>query len=115
MKQSFVRESVFAAAGLLIWAADFLFIYVFAALACARGFAGSTAAGFGVVQLASALSTLIAFVAAAAVVVAAHRCTKAADSSTVFRLRVAFATGALGLIAIAITGMPGVLVRATCA
>lgn len=54
---SFAPRLLLASAGLLIWGAHFLFIYIFAALACARSFADWRVAGIGIVPLAILVST----------------------------------------------------------
>ena len=41
MPSGFMGKSLYALAGLLIWAFHFGAIYAFQALACARGFAGA--------------------------------------------------------------------------
>jgi len=116
MERSFARTALFITAGLLVWAADFLFIYVFAALACARGFDGASVLGIGVVPFASAVASAVALSLTAALVVAARRGSgRRGDGARAFTVRAALAVSALALIAIALTGMPGALVRGTCA
>lgn len=56
----FAPRVLLACAGLLVWGAHFLFVYVFAALACARAFADMRLIGVGVVPLAIAASTAAA-------------------------------------------------------
>jgi len=121
MEPRFRRTTLTVTAGLLIWAADFLFIYVFAALACARGFAHTTLLGFAIVPLVSTIATAVAAVASIALIVAgAHRAAAATshvpDDATAapFLGRLATIVAMLGLIAIALTGLPGLLVRGTC-
>src|SRR3546814_15575902 len=60
-----------ALAGLLIWAAHFLLIYGFAALACARGFADVRLLGAGVVPLIVGAATAVAILAVAAMLLLA--------------------------------------------
>src|SRR3546814_2141641 len=60
-----------ALAGRLIWAAHFLLIYGFAALACARGFADVRLLGAGVVPLIVGAATAVAILAAAAMLLLA--------------------------------------------
>ena len=115
MEQSFARTALFLAAGLLVWAADFLFIYVFAALACARGFDGTYVLGVGVVPFASAAATAVALALSAMLVVVARRGHgRRKGDARAFTMQAALAACALALIAIALTGMPGALVRGTC-
>jgi hypothetical protein len=70
---------------LLIWAADLLLVYVFAAVACARGFADVQVSGVGIVLFAQFVSFLAA------------------------------ALAALGMIGIVWTALPPVLLAADCA
>ncbi len=121
MELRFSRTALSVAAGLLIWAADFLFIYVFAALACARGFSQTTLLGLGIVPLASTVATLLAGAASVAVIAAGSRRAAAArayagDQATalVFLGRLATIVAMLALIAVAFVGLPGVLVRGVC-
>ena len=53
----------FLFAGFIIWAARFLAIYVFTALACAKGFAGASLADIGIVPAFIGAATLIALAA----------------------------------------------------
>ncbi|HET7203380.1 MAG TPA: hypothetical protein VFI92_08430 [Steroidobacteraceae bacterium] len=59
--------------GLLVWAAYFLAVYVFAALACERGFADVRIAGVRVVPFAAACGLLVTLTITVAVAVVAHR------------------------------------------
>ena len=60
-ERGFAPRLLLASAGLLVWGAHFLFIYIFAALACARAFADLRLIGIGAVPLAILTSTLVAF------------------------------------------------------
>ena len=73
MPSGFLAKSLFALAGLLIWALHFGAIYAFQALACARGFAGREVAGTGIVTAFIIAATVLALLAAAAVMVAGWR------------------------------------------
>ncbi len=83
--RSFTRTAFVVWSGLLIWAADFLLVYVFAAVACARGFADVQVSGVGIVLFAQFVSFLAA------------------------------ALAALGMIGIVWTALPPVLLAADCA
>ncbi|WP_119459219.1 hypothetical protein [Rhodospirillaceae bacterium SYSU D60014] len=61
--QGFSARLVEMFAGPLIWAAHFLFIYIFQALACARGFADIDLFGVGIVPLTVGVATVAAAVA----------------------------------------------------
>lgn len=60
VERSFALRLLLASASLLVWGAHFLFIYIFAALACARAFADLRLIGVGVVPLAILTSTIAA-------------------------------------------------------
>lgn len=72
-ERSFAPRVLLASAGLLVWGAHFLFIYVFAALACARAFADLRLIGIGVVPLAILASTVAALLLLAGLAVRAWR------------------------------------------
>ena len=116
LKQRFPRTALYTTAGLLVWAADFLFIYAFAAIACARGFAGASVLGIGIVPLASIVATLAAAAVSIAILVAGKRELRpaAADAGNGgFLAGLAAIAALLALIAIVFTGLPGLLLR-TC-
>jgi hypothetical protein len=69
--RAFVAALVAMLAGLLIWAAHFLLVYGFTALACARRFAAAELFGIGVVPLAVGIVTVVAALATAAVLLLA--------------------------------------------
>lgn len=100
MEKRFVRSALFATGGLLIWAADFLFVYAFAALACARGF------GHAAPWVSSATAVLAA-AGCVAVLVAGLR-------GSGFIARLAASVAGLALVAIAFTALPGVLLPRAC-
>ena len=66
-EQVFVRPLLFLVGGLVVWAAHFGVVYAVNALACARGFAGASVAGWPAVPGAIALATLIAVLALGAI------------------------------------------------
>jgi hypothetical protein len=112
----FPRTALFIAAGLLIWAADFLFIYIFAAVACARGYADATVLGLGIVPLASGLATLIAGAASLAIITRGRGEIGPANEESAnggFLAGLAGIAALFALIAIIFTGVPGLLLR-TC-
>ncbi len=100
MRESFSRSAFFACAGLLIWAADFLFVYVFTALACERGF-GHT------VPWASAAAGVVSAAGAVAVILAGVR-------GNTFIGRLAASVAALALVAIGFIALPGLLLPRAC-
>jgi hypothetical protein len=117
--RAFVRTTSFVSAGLLIWAVDFLFIYVFAALACARGYADVTFLGVGIVPFTSTAATVIA--AGATITVMRAGASKSSDRAVpengdtpTFLARLALIVAMIALIAVAFTGLPGLLVSRLC-
>jgi hypothetical protein len=112
----FVRKSLFMIGGLLIWAAQFTMIYVFNALACARGFAGRQMLGIGVVPFVVGAVSLLALAAALAVLLAALWRRGPARTSPEERPVDAFlryttiAIAALSLVAIAWNAVPALIV-----
>lgn len=89
--------------GLLVWAAHFLFVYVFAALACARGFASASLFGFGIVP-----ATIVGSTAIAVLAVALHAALRLREESHASRLPFMNDLGvwvdALGILAMLMTG-----------
>lgn len=59
----FTLTTLFMCGGLLIWAADFLLVYVIAAIACAKGYAVDTIAGVPFVAFVATVITLIGIAA----------------------------------------------------
>jgi hypothetical protein len=98
--------------GLLIWAADFLFIYAFAALACARRFADERIAGFGVVQVATLASSVAALTATAWLMRNARRELRERPAAR-FHAFLAAALSGLAVLAIVWTALPP-LMSGTC-
>lgn len=99
---------------LLAWLADFVFVYVFAAVACARGLAAMRFMGIGIVPLATLLSTLAAAVVTLVLMrIAARRIHRpSTDEHSRFIAFVAFATSVLGLIAAVWLALPALLIAA---
>ncbi|MDQ3774676.1 MAG: hypothetical protein M3461_10060 [Pseudomonadota bacterium] len=114
MAQRFAPTLFFISAGLLIWGADFLFIYVFAALACARGFDDAILFGIGVVPLAVGVATAIASAMTGAVLISAVRGAEQGPSTSRFLQRLTLGLAVLALVAIAWNGLPALLVHRTC-
>jgi hypothetical protein len=102
--------------GLLIWAADFLSIYVFAALACARGFAHVEVLGLPIVPFATVLATSAALAANAFVLARAWRQARHSHSgaSAQFIPVLTAALAALGILATAWSALPSLLLRTGC-
>ncbi|MFO7277145.1 MAG: hypothetical protein DIU56_008950 [Pseudomonadota bacterium] len=110
MTRPFTRTTIFMLAGLLIWAANLVFTYVFAALACARGFAGMRVLGAGIVPFAILAATLVSMVAVGVVLWAGWRGYGSArrhrgDETDRFIHYVAVAAAAFSLVAIVWNGL----------
>jgi hypothetical protein len=103
------------AGGLLAWMADFVLVYVFAALACARGFADATLVGLPIVPLVTVLASLTAGTITILIGRRGYRMRHAAevDEHTRFIGFVALAGGSLALVALLLLVMP-VLVTSAC-
>lgn len=59
----FTLTTLFICGGLLIWAADFVLVYVVAAIACAKGHATDTIAGIPFVAFVATVITIVAIAA----------------------------------------------------
>jgi hypothetical protein len=115
MPDSFARTAFTLTGALLAWAADFAFAYAFAAIACARGYAGNTVAGIGIVPLASIAASLAAAGVTFWLLRSAAREKAANHGDRLFTSATGLAIGAVAMIAIALTALPAVLVRGVCA
>jgi hypothetical protein len=73
MERRFAPTTAFLMGGLLIWIFNFGFVYVFAALACARGFAHVHVMGLNIVPVVTTLATLLSAAATILLVIAARR------------------------------------------
>jgi hypothetical protein len=113
--QSFIRTTLFVTGGLLIWAADFIFTYVVAAVACARGFTGWSVLGMNAVRVTIVLATVIAATLTGGLAWTARRMHRRAldarqnGSSEVFLAFMALAVSGLALIAILWNGFASFL------
>jgi hypothetical protein len=103
-------------AGLWIWAAQFTVVYAFTALACARGLADWTLAGFNAVRLVILVTTLIALALDILVLIGALRVRRSASSqadSTSGDAMINYITltvAAFSIVAILYTGLPALMV-----
>lgn len=116
MPSGFLSKSLFALAGLLIWSLHFGAIYVFQALACARGFAGREIAGIGIVTVFIAAVTLLALLSSAAVLVAGWRTaagTAELSDHDEFLRRLAMLIAGLAIVAIVWEALP-ILMMPAC-
>lgn len=116
-ERRFTSKTLFLFAGLLIWAAHFMFVYSVNAVACARGLEDITILDAALVPLTVALATLAALGAAGYVLVAAlawkgplagepHD-----DAASAFLRQVTIALTLLSIIAIVLSALPSFIVR----
>ena len=117
MDRKFAPTTFLIWSGLLIWAADFLLIYVIQAIVCAKGYAHMAVFGLQAIPATTLLCTLAATFAVIAVALRCMRRIRAAppDERIHFTLFVAAAISGLALTAIAWTALPGLLLRTGCA
>lgn len=112
----FAPTALFVCGGLLIWAADFLFVYVAAAIVCSR-YAQLTLAGMPLVMVITLGSTVLACAATLALMWFAARRARGdgeAGASVRFIYFLASAIGALALVAIVFNALPGLLLATDC-
>ena len=110
MQRRFTPTAFTLMGGLLIWITNFVFVYSFAAVACARGFAHLETLGIRIVPLVTTSATCLSFAATVALLVMARRRGRArSDASTQFIEFVAMATGGLALVALVFLALPPLL------
>jgi hypothetical protein len=114
--QRFVPTALFVGSGLLVWAAAFVFTYIFVALACERGFAQTRIAGLAIVPFVSGVANALAGVATVVIAVRAlHRLRERDAASTEYFIDfVAFALSLLASLAVTWTALPPLLLRTGC-
>jgi hypothetical protein len=113
----FASTTLFIWSSLLIWMADFLFVYVFAALACARRFAHAELFGIGIVPFVTSTSTVLAGLATTVVIWLSVRRLgeeRAVDPNTRFIRRVTLGVSVLVLVALALLALPPLLTEVRC-
>jgi uncharacterized membrane protein len=100
--------------GLLIWMANFMFVYVFAALACARGFATMHFFGIGIVPLITTLASIAASVATGLLCRSSirKRAGQGEDEHGAFIRFVTYATCLLAFVALVWIALPSLVVDA---
>jgi hypothetical protein len=115
MDRQFTRTTFLIVSGLTIWLADFMLIYVGAAVLCARG--GGSMRILGAPAIAS-LALGVSVLAAAATLIVARRAWRQARMATDDREQFTFfqtaALSGLALIAIAWTAAPALLLPPGC-
>jgi hypothetical protein len=112
----FAAAAAWIWAGLLVWATYFLALYVFAALACERGFARLQVADIGLVPFAAACGLLVALLVTAVLAAVARRHLRSARPRvTPFADFLAWALALLGALATVWTALPPLLLQTGCA
>ena len=110
----FAKTTLVITGGLLIWLTTFVCVYVFAALACARGFAHLQVAGVRIVPLVTVIATLLAAGATVSLLLVCPRYTRGGSNEHAGFLRfVALASSAIALVGFVWLALPAVLVS-TC-
>lgn len=113
----FTPTALFICGGMLIWATDFIALYVIAAVACAKGFASLTLAGMPFMVFVGTLLTLAAW---AGTIVLLRLGSKRLDengrldASQRFIYFLVAAIGMLALIAILYNALPAWLLATEC-
>lgn len=110
----FIRRSLFAVAGLLVWAFHFTTVYVLNALACARNFDQERLLGFGLVPLLVGLATVLAVGAVILILALALRRSAVMrdddDPAAGFLRHLTVSVCLLSIVAICWTGFPALFV-----
>lgn len=115
-REGFFAKTMLMMGSLVVWGVHFLGVYIFNALACARGFATMQVLGFGIVPLtvtaftvvALALIGLIMFVAWRRLGPAAGR--HVTEPAGDFMRYITLTLGGLSLLAIVWDGLPALIV-----
>jgi hypothetical protein len=116
-RAGFVAKLLFLLGGLLVWAAQFLFVYGFTGLACARGFDAGTLLGSAIVPTVVLATTFVALLASTAIAAAAmlDRGPGVADEPVeavrAFWRRGAAVVAGFSIIAILWTGLPALIIE----
>jgi hypothetical protein len=114
MQHPFTRTTFLILGGLLVWIADFVFVYVFVAVACARGFADVSWFGAPIVTMMTLLASVIAGAATVLVVRCGYRLQRdvATDEQSRFIGFVTLASSGIALIALVLLVLPALVVSA---
>lgn len=116
-RRRFTPTVLFMCGGLLIWALDFVIVYVAAALVCAQQQAHATVLGIPVVTFIGIVASVLACAATAVIMwIAAQRLRNepSAGASTRFINFIAIAVGAMALFAIVLNALPALLLAFDC-
>ena len=113
----FTPTALFICGGTLIWASDFLAMYVIAAIACAKGWAALTIAGMPFVAFVGTVLTLAAGAGTIGVLRAGLKRLREngrLDESVRFIYFLAAAIGVLALVAILYNALPAWFLATEC-
>lgn len=116
-RHKFSSTALLIWSGLLIWMVNFLFVYVFAALACARRFADADVFGVGIVPFTTIIATALAGLATAAVTWSAARRLQqqaSTDRHSRFIFFVTAGAGGLALIGLLWVAIPALVLSTNC-
>src|SRR3990170_6969517 len=102
MQHRFAPTTFLITGGLLIWMTNFMFVYVFAAVACARGFAQLRLANLPIIPVVTTMAVLLAGAATIELLRQGVKRLRAAggDEHTRFIGFVTLATSAIALVAL---------------
>ncbi len=114
MPRAFTPTSFRIMGSLLAWLACFTVIYVLGALACARGLAGLSIAGFGFIGLVTILAVLAVGVFTVWQVRSAFRQVRGGGEDEKFRGFLALSLGGLVLFGLLLLLLPALVVRPAC-
>lgn len=113
----FTPTALFVCGGTLIWAGDFLAVYVIAAIVCAKGWAGLTIAGIPIVAFMGTVLTMAAVAGTIAILHAGLKRLRAngqLDPSVRFIYFLAAGIGMLALVAIFYNALPAWFLATEC-
>lgn len=114
MQQRFATTAFLLLGGLLVWMANFVFVYVFAAIACARGFADASVLGLPIVTMMTLLASLLAGAVTLSIARRGYRLLSQAERDGYMRFVgfVAVAGGVIALVALVMLVVPALAVSA---
>lgn len=114
MRHPFTATTLLILGGLLVWMADFVVVYVFAAVACARGFADVSWLGVPIVTATTIVASLIAGAITVLLVRRGYRLQSAVETDDHSRFIgfVTYASGGIALIALVLLVLPALVVTA---
>lgn len=116
MTHRFTSTAIYLWSALLTWMGTFVFVYVFAALACARQFAGARVAGMPLVPFVTTLSGIAAGMTTAYLLWTSYRRMRTStDEHSRFIQFVVSATSILVLVGLLYLALPPLILATHCA